>query len=135
MKIPPLVRLAMELITWKRLLFNRFTLLAVVICIATVTGAAYVDENDDGTVAGSVVTESGDPVANANVTLRQIPLQGVPKVASTTTNADGEFEFRDRTKLLEYIIQVKIDGTVVASEHHHLYFRGQNQQLVVEIDE
>lgn len=134
MKVPPLIRLAKELITWKRVLFNRFTLLIVVVAIATISGSIYVNSNDEGRVTGSVVTESGTPVTDANVTLRKIPLQGVPNETSTKTTTDGKFEFRGQTKLLEYVIQVKINGTVIASEHHHLYYQGQNQHLVVEID-
>lgn len=135
MRLPPLIQLAANLFTWKRLLFNRFTLLAVMLVVAALAGTVYVDQNDDGRVTGEVVTESGNPIPGANVTLRQIPLQGVPQTMSTTTNGDGKFEFHDRTELLEYVIRVEIDGTLIASEHHHLYFKGQNQRLVIEIEE
>ena len=43
MRLPPLVRLAMDLLTWRRLVFNRFVLIAVAVLVASGGVAAYVD--------------------------------------------------------------------------------------------
>ncbi|MFC6825222.1 carboxypeptidase-like regulatory domain-containing protein [Halopelagius fulvigenes] len=135
MKQPPLLKLITEMITWRRLLFNRFTILAAVIVIASIGAVAYVDTNDDGHVQGRVVDSNGNPVQNATVTLREIPLEGVVKSSTTKTDAEGRFEFVDKTNLLEYRIKISVDGEVVASEHHHLYFKGENQELEIQITE
>lgn len=134
MRVPPLIRLVMELFTWRRLLFNRFTIMTVVIVVASVGVSAYVGANDDGHVQGQVVTSDGESVSNANVTLRDIPLQGVVKTSTTTTNSNGEFEFTEKNQLLEYRIIVSVDGEQVANKHYHLYFKGQNQNIQIVIN-
>ena len=134
MKLPPLLRLATELLTVRELLLNRFTVVIAIVVVASVSGVAYVDENDDGVVQGQVVTEAGEPVADVEVVLRKIPLQGVVKVETTTTDAQGRFEFTDQGDLLEYNILVNVNNETVHRERHHLYFKGQNQNLEVVVD-
>lgn len=134
MKLPPLLRLVMEMVTVRDLLLNRFTLVAAIILVASVSGVVYVGENDGGVVEGQVVTEGGEPVADVEVVLRKIPLQGVVKVNRTTTDAQGRFEFTGQGDLLEYNILVNVGNETVHRERHHLYFQGQNQNLEVVVD-
>jgi 5-hydroxyisourate hydrolase-like protein (transthyretin family) len=134
MRLPPLVRLAADMVSWRQLLLNRFTLVIVLILLTSGSVVAYVGANDGGVLEGHVVDSDGDPVSNATVTLRKIPLQGVVKTETTTTNADGEFIFGNQTRLLEYQLRVSVNGTEVATRHGNLYFRGQNKRIVVEID-
>ncbi|MFB6218816.1 MAG: carboxypeptidase regulatory-like domain-containing protein [Halobacteriaceae archaeon] len=134
-RLPPLVQLFMETITLRDLLLNRFMLLVVVIVVASAGTVAFVDANDGGEFTGEVVTADGEPVADATVVLRKIPLQGVVKTERTTTDADGEFRFTGQDQLLEYRVVVRVDNTTVASKSGHLMFRGQNEHVVVVVEE
>jgi hypothetical protein len=135
MRVPPLVRLLGEIVTLRKLLFNRFTLLVIVILLASTGVTGFVAANDDGVVEGRVVDHGGEPVEGARVVLRDIPLQGVVKTTSTTTGPDGRFEFANQSKLLEYQLVVELNGTEVLSEHNHLLFRGQHQSVELRLNE
>lgn len=130
-KLPPLLLLLVETVSLRDLLINRLTIIVAVLLLASAGATAYVSANDDGEFTGRVVTESGEPVENVTVTLREIPLQGVVDRENTRTNADGEFRFTDQTQLLEYRVDVRVDGEIVAFERNHLFFRGQNRHVVI----
>lgn len=57
----------------------------------TIAATAKV-ESKTGDISGKVVSENGQPLANANVWARPATPQGLP-VKSTTTNRDGVFKF------------------------------------------
>lgn len=134
MKLPPLLKLAQEMFTWKELLVNRFTVLIAIILITTGGVVAYVGQNDGGHLSGKVVTESGEPVADATVELHAIPLQGVVATNSTNTTSEGTFEFTGMESLLEYRLIVRVNGTTVHKDRYHLMFRGQNREHTIVID-
>lgn len=134
MKFPPLIQLALEVTTWRRLLFNRFTMIAIMVLVASSSVGAYVGQNNDGHIHGKVVSQDGEPVVGATVELRNIPLQGVVKTDATETNENGEFEFTDKTQLLEYRLAVIVDGEPVFVERNHLYFKGQNTYHDITVD-
>lgn len=134
MRLPPLLRLAMDLFTWRRFVFNRFVLIAVAVLVASGGVAAYVGANDGGVVEGQVVDADGDPMTNVTVTLSDIPLNGVVDTQRTRTDANGEFVFRNQTQLLEYRLQATTDEGTIASESGYNYFRGQNVSVVLEAD-
>lgn len=134
MKLPPLLKLARETISFRRLLINRFTILIAVVLVASVAVQGYVAANNDGYVTGQVVDADGDPVANATVTLSPQTVAGVPDPQSTTTDENGEFEFQDDS-LLEYTIKAQHPELGESeTQRHHLYFEGQNTEVTLVIE-
>lgn len=132
MKLPPLLQLVVEVVTLRRLVVNRFTIILLVLGLASLAGTLYIDANDDGDISGQVVTESGDPVANVTITLKQVPLGGgVVKTMRTTTDKSGAFTFSNQTRVLEFQIVVTKDGKKLASERYHLFYYGQNKQIKI----
>lgn len=131
MKLPPLLKLVAETVSVRRLLINRFTILIAVVLVASVAVQGYVVANNDGYVTGQVVDDDGDPVANANVTLSPQTVAGVPNPQSTTTDENGEFEFRDQS-LLEFTIQAEHkESGESETNRYHLYFKGQNKEVTL----
>lgn len=134
MKVPPLLKLARETVSLRGLLFNRFTILVVVLLVAAVAWQGYVAANSDGNVTGTVVDADGDPVTNATVTLSPQTVASVPSPQSTTTDENGEFAFRDNTHL-EFTLQAT-HGDLGESdtERYHLYFEGQSKDVTLVIE-
>lgn len=138
MKLPLAVRqlalLAREVLTLRQLLFNRFTLLLVVFLLIGGGMQGYVTANNDGQISGTVVGPDGDPVANANVTMRPIGSETVGSSQTTYTDDDGQFVFRDQTRVLEFSIFASKSGLGGSPEKRtHLYFRGQNIDVTLVI--
>lgn len=135
-KLPPLLRLIVEVVTLRQLLFNRFTVVLFVLAFASFGGGLYADANDDGRISGEVITDDGEAVTNATVHLKRVPLGGgVVKTESTTTDEQGEFLFTNRTDVLEFQIIVTKSGTRLTAERFHLYFYGQNRHVTVVVEE
>lgn len=131
MKVPPLLKLARETVSVRRLLFNRFTILIVVVLVAAVAWQGYVVANDGGTISGQVVDADGDPVANATVTLSPQTVASVPNEQTATTGENGEFSFNDETHL-EFTIQATHPELGESdTKRFHRYFKGQQQSVTV----
>ncbi|RQH02562.1 carboxypeptidase-like regulatory domain-containing protein [Natrarchaeobius oligotrophus] len=121
-------------LTLRRLLLHRVTILLVVTLVLAGGTMIYVNANNDGTISGQVVGPDGEPVEDATVHIWPIHLQSVQQERTTTTDANGEFEFTDQTDLLEFRIQASHDDLGTSEERHeHLYFEGQNVEIELEI--
>lgn len=134
MKVPPLLKLAQETVSLRRLLFNRFTILIVVLLVAAVAWQGYVVANNQGNVTGTVVDGDGNPVANATVTLSPQTVASVPNPQSTTTDENGEFAFRDNTHIEFTLTATHEDLGESDTERYHLYFEGQNKGVMLTIE-
>ncbi|MWV38848.1 carboxypeptidase-like regulatory domain-containing protein [Natrialba sp. INN-245] len=117
----------------KKLLFNKLTYTIVIVLVLSAGAQAYVAQNNDGQISGTVVDQNGDPIEDATIQMDVIPLSGVTDSESTTTNAQGEFEFT-REDILEFRITVLINAEEKHTKEHHLLFRGQNTELQIELD-
>lgn len=142
MKIPipaairQLALLVREVVSIRQLLLNRFTL--VLLCLILIVGGVqgYVNTNNDGRISGTVVDADGDPVPNANVTMQEITAESVGSEQTVQTDENGQFVFRDQTDILEFRIVASKPELGTSSERRvHLYFRGQNTQLTLQITE
>lgn len=117
----------------KKLLFNKLTYVVVIFLVLSAGAQAYTTTNDDGQITGTVVDAQNEPVDNATVELVVIPLSGVTETETTTTGANGRFEFT-REDILELRINVIIDGDQVYSQPHHLMYQGQNSNFQIELN-
>lgn len=135
MKLPPLLQLAQETVTWRKLLLNRLTILLVVLLLVAVPLQVYASGNADGRIQGQVVDEDGDPVENATVKLQKIPLEGVIKSERTTTDENGEFRYENQTDVLEFRIVVEKEGYETAEHHDQSLFPGENRDITIVIHE
>jgi len=117
----------------KKLLFNKLTYTLIILLVLSAGAQAYITDNNDGQISGTVVDADGEPVADATVEMNIIPLSGVTDTVSTTTDSDGNFEFV-REDVLEFRIIVIVDDEQVYSESHHLMFHGQNTDLRIQLD-
>lgn len=134
MKLPPLLKLVVETVSVRRLLINRFTILIAVVLVASIAAQGYIAANNEGYVTGQVVDGNGDPIANATVTVSPQTIAGVPDRKSTTTDENGEFEFRDDS-FLEFTIQAQHEELGESeTRRYHLYFRGQNTEVELVIE-
>ena len=85
--------------------------------------AANTEEPALGTITGSVVNESGQPLAGASVTIRDVNPVGLGK--SSTTDSDGNFRFTGLgpslyyiyAYLATYVAAVPFDPTSLSSHH------------------
>lgn len=134
MKIPPLLRLIAEVVSVRRLLLNRFTIIIIVTLVAAVALQGFVAANNDGQFTGQVVDSEGEPVEDATVAFTPQTLAGVPETERTTTDENGEFAFEDPS-VLEFRIQAQHEELGRSEgQHHHLYFLGQNTEVTIVID-
>lgn len=117
----------------KKLLFNRLTYTIVIVLLVSAGAQAYIAQNNDGQISGTVVDQTGEPVDGATVQMTVIPLSGVTTTESTTTDAQGEFSFI-REDVLEFRIRIIVDDEEIHTQQHHLMFRGQNTELRIELD-
>lgn len=117
----------------KKLLFNRLTYTVIIVLLLSAGAQAYIAQNDDGQISGTVVDQNGEPVDGATVEMTVIPLSGVTDTESTTTDAQGEFTFT-REDVLEFRITVIVNGEKIHNEQHHLLFRGQNTELQIKLN-
>ncbi|WP_436936012.1 DUF6795 domain-containing protein [Halovenus marina] len=140
--VPDLVKLLFEVVTWRKLLFNRITVVFVVILVVLSGGVWYVSANSTGVVEGEVVTEDGQPVANADITLRTLSFGAVSQTISTTTDSEGRFRFDeevvtnansnvDLDSVMEFRLIVEQDGEEIARKHMHQLFQGQHRNVEI----
>lgn len=132
-KLPPLLRLVVQTFTLRRLVFNRFVFIVLVLSGLAVGANAYIADNQGEQVTGQVVTADGDPVSNTTLVLKKIrPLHSTEQ-ETTRTDQDGRFVFENQTNL-EYIIEVETEQGS-ATERRHVYFRGQSIHVTLIVGE
>lgn len=133
-RLPSTVRqfwiLAHQGLSWRTVLFNRFTVTLVVIAIITAGAQAYVTTHDSGEITGQVVDESGAPVTNATVVLVEVGLQNQVNKQNRTTDSSGRFTFSD-ADVLEFRIHAQNGEARSDVRRIHLYYRGQPQQVTL----
>lgn len=128
--------LVRETITLRKLLLNRITFVLMAVLLLAGGSQAYIATNDDGRISGTVVGPDGEPVPNASVTMRPIGSETVGSADTTYTNEDGEFVFRNKTRVLQFSISASNTRVGESEERRiHLYFRGQNTDVTLEIRE
>lgn len=121
-----------ESLTLRQVLLNRFTVVMLVCLLMTGSVQAYAAANNEGHVRGQVVDSNGEPVENATVYIERVNIRNQLGRINTTTDSDGSFEFTNQTKLLEFRIwAIAEDGGRSVVQREHLYFRGQNTEVVI----
>jgi hypothetical protein len=105
---------------------NRYTLTLGSIAALVVAWNLYVALNNDGIIAGRVVTAAQQPVSGATVLLSEKTLLvAVPK-GTATTNEKGEFRFTGHTLYHLYLEAYKEGVGRMPPKEFRLYFKGQN---------
>ena len=114
---------------WRPLLINRFTITFGSIAVAIFAWNLYVLANDDGLLSGRVVGPDGQPVAGAEVVLSERTIVSLTPMATTTTDANGEFAF-DKHDRHYVVLTASKDGLGKSQRREvRLYFRNQNRRL------
>ncbi|WP_411965848.1 carboxypeptidase-like regulatory domain-containing protein [Haloferax sp. YSMS24] len=131
-----LALLAKETLSWKTVFLNKFVII-IVLGLVLWAGMVqpYITANDDGTISGTVVDSSGEPVEGATVVAQRLMTKNQEAPISTTTNENGQFVFEDKTRWLEFRIHAEKSSVRTETERHHLYFRGQNTDLTIVLDQ
>lgn len=130
-----LALLVREVVTLRKLLLNRFTL--VLVCALLISGGIvmYVEANNDGRITGTVVGPDGKPVPDAEVTMREITAESVGSEQTVRTDENGQFIFRKQTNVLEFDIYAEKEGVGRSEERRvHLHFRGENTDLTLKLE-
>jgi hypothetical protein len=105
---------------------NRYTITLGSIAALVVAWNLYVALNNDGIIAGRVVTAAQQPVRGATVLLSEKTLLvAVPK-GTATTNEKGEFRFTGHTLYHLYLEAYKEGVGRMPPKEFRLYFKGQN---------
>jgi hypothetical protein len=78
---------------WRRWLLNRFVLVPAALVLVTIGWNLWVVTHDHGIIRGRVVDAAGAPVEGAEVKLWVFNFATFVVKASTTSKADGSFEF------------------------------------------
>jgi hypothetical protein len=110
----------------RKWLINRFTITFGTLAVAIGGWNIYVAGNNGGLLTGQVVGPDGRSVANAQVQLSEQTIVSLNKLASTTTDEQGRFEFlrHDRFSL---VLTAKKDGVGSSGRHRvRLLFRNQD---------
>jgi hypothetical protein len=138
--IPAVVRqlglLIRETVSIRMLVVNRITIVLLALLLLSGVSQAYITTNDDGRISGTVVGPDGEPVRDANVTMRPIGSETVGSENTTYTDDDGRFAFTDQARVLQFEISASKGGLGQSEvQRIHLYFRGQNTDVTLEIKE
>jgi hypothetical protein len=105
---------------------NRYTITLGSIAALVVAWNLYVALNNDGIIAGRVVTAAQEPVRGATVLLSEKTLLvAVPK-GTATTNEKGEFRFTGHSLYHLYLEAYKEGVGRMPPKEFRLYFKGQN---------
>jgi carboxypeptidase family protein len=86
---------AIETPLWRRLILNRFVLVASVIAVSVLVWNVYVSMHDHGRVSGQVIDANGRPVAGAKVVLWVLNFTTYVEKTRAVTDADGRFVITD----------------------------------------
>ena len=113
----------------KTMLLNRYSITFEIIAVIALFWNIYISFNDDGIVAGRVVTADNRPVAGATVTLFEKTLYVAEPRMNTTTNEKGEFSFSGHM-FYRIWLEAKKEGVgLFPKTEYRLYFRGQNKRF------
>jgi hypothetical protein len=98
------------------------------IVLAVLAWNAYAAMNDDGILTGVLIGADGRPVADGTITLQRRDVLTTREVATTRTDADGRFTFRDHGG---YDLILTAAGPEGGTAHGRigLLFRNQNHVL------
>lgn len=110
-------------------LINRFTMTFGSIAVVIIAWNVYVAGNNDGVLSGRVVGPDGSSAAHAEVQLSEQTIVSLNKLASTTTDDQGRFEFlrHDRHSL---VLTARKDGIGSSDRYRvRLLFRNQNHEM------
>src|SRR6056297_559175 len=101
-------------------------ILAVLIAIGL---PAWKEIQGTGEIRGQVVDTEGDPVANAQVRIREKTLNLIKDGQIVTTDRNGTFVFTEM-EMIEFIIDASHpNGTASVENRYHTYFSGQDFEL------
>ena len=114
---------------WRAVLGNRFVLMPLVLAVVVLLWNGYVGLHNGGVVRGRVLSPAGEPVAGATVRMLEQNFTTNSERGSTTTRADGSFEFKDN-RSHSILLRAEMPG-VGRSEQRtvRLYFRAQDVTL------
>ncbi|WP_324760961.1 carboxypeptidase-like regulatory domain-containing protein [Haloarcula montana] len=131
--------LVREAVSIRRLLLNRFVILAAVLLLATVSANAYMTQNADNRLTGTVVAEDGTPVENATVQTEVVGIENIVNTNETTTDPEGQFSIPNYSGSgdaagMELRIRVTTeDGYESPTVFRHAYFPDQNMNVRIEL--
>ncbi len=114
---------------WRRLLFNRFVLVPLGLALIAGGWNLYTLTHNDGIVTGQVVDETGQPVADAAVTLWTFNFTTFSETAKATSRQDGRFSFVGNASHNIQVSAEKPGAGRSARVPIRLYFRAQNVNL------
>lgn len=129
------IRLLFGVLSLRGLLANRLVLIIVVTLVVTGSVQAFASANNDGHISGQVTNAAGEPVADAKVVIQGLNIRSKTGSVNTTTDANGYYEITDQTDILEFRLRVSKEGYETVVIRHHLYFKGQNTDLDVTLEE
>lgn len=115
--------------SWKGWLVNRVTVTFAMLAAVVIVWNIYVSRHDDGILEGRVVTETGEPVAGAEVVLSERTLVSMTPIARTVTDAEGKFHFEKHDRHALVLTAEKPDLGKSPRLEVQLYFRNQNRRL------
>lgn len=136
-----IVLLVTESFSIRRVFLNRFVIVIVVVLFATAGASAYMDQNDNNHLAGTVVTEDGTPVENATVEVEVVGIENVINTNETTTDAGGKFAVPNYSGSgdaagMELRIRVTTeDGYEAPTVFRHAYFPDQNMYVEIVLND
>ncbi len=111
------------------MLVNRFVLFPVALAVVVALWNGYVGLHDDGIVRGRVLGPAGEPVAGATVRMLEQNFTTNSERGTTTTKADGSFEFTDN-RSHSIVLRAEKSGVGRSEQRSvRLYFRAQNVML------
>ena len=113
----------------RAIITNRFIWLPLLLTAVVGGWNVYVARHDDGIVRGRVTATDGTPVAGATVRMMEQNFTTNSERGSTTSRADGSFEFTDNRS---HNIQLHAEKEGLGRSDQkivRLYFRAQNVAL------
>jgi len=115
---------------WEWIRHNIANSIVLILILTTLIGwLLFVELNTDGIITGKVVDETGRPVPQARVLIREKTLNLIKPPLITETNEKGVFVYKDM-RIIEFLINAQKDGYEAGEDiRYHLYFKGQHFAL------
>lgn len=128
-----------ESISPRTVLVNRFTVVLVIIVLASTGAGVYMDSNDGDRLTGTVLTDDGTPVENATVTVRVVGIENQIASNQAVTDESGRFVIEDYSGPANTGIDLRIrvvteDGYESPTIYRHTYFPGQSVDVRLRLD-